>query len=136
MIDPTGKLLIEIRSDATVAAITTRVRAGEAAQGDAPPFVVIRRFPITPFRRAWFVPVAHYQYLIQCYGTTPQQAAQLAGAVMDVVSNSAPRVNASGVAIYNSYWNIGGQAQRDPDTSWPFETVIATVNAATMVAPV
>lgn len=134
MKDPTGKLLTEIRDGAAVSAITTRIRAGEPAQGDVPPFVVIRRFPITPFRRALFAPVAHYQYLIQCYGTTPQQASQLAGAVADVVQEPEPRTNASGVGIYNSYWTITGQAQTDPDTNWPFETVIATVNAATMTA--
>ena len=132
MKDPTGKLLVEIRDDATVAAITTRIRAGEPAQGDVPPFVVIRRFPITPFRRALFVPVAHYQYLIGCYGITPQQASQLAGAVADVVQNPDRRTNASGVGIYNSYWTIAGQAQIDPDTKWAFETVIGTVNAATV----
>lgn len=132
MKDPTGKLLTEIRDDAAVAAITTRIRAGEYAQGDVPPFVIIRRFPITPFRRAWFVPVAHFQYLIQCYATTPQQASQLAGAVADAVQNAQPRLNASGVGIYNSYWTIAGQAQTDPDTNWPFETVTATVNAATV----
>ena len=44
MIDPLDALLTEIRADPGVAALTTRVRGGEAAPGDAAaPFRAVRR---------------------------------------------------------------------------------------------
>ncbi|HET7664603.1 MAG TPA: hypothetical protein VFK56_00660 [Mycobacterium sp.] len=130
MVDPLGFLLTSIRDDPTVAAITTRIRGEEPAQSDEPPLVLIRTFPITRDRR---LPIGRYQYLIQTYGTSYKQAAQLRSAVSDTVQDLEPRVSASGVGIYQSFTETEGQAQLDPDTQWPFHTLIVVVWAATTV---
>lgn len=129
MVDPLGFVLTTIRDDAAVAALTTRIRGEEPAQGDQPPMVIIRTFPITRQQR---LPLARHQYMILCYGTSPRQAAQLRGAVSDAIHNVGPRVNASGVAIYRSHSENEGQSQVDPDTGWPFQMVIAVAWAATV----
>jgi hypothetical protein len=129
MIDPLGKLLTEIRDDPDVSAITNRIRGEEAAQGDEPPLVIIRTFPITRNKR---LPVGRYQYLVQCYGSSFKQASQLRGAVSDAIQNFTPRVNAAGVGVYQSFSDTEGQAQADPDTQWPFHTIIVVVWAATV----
>lgn len=128
MIDPLGYLLTTIRDDTDVASITTRIRGEEMAQGDAPPFVIIRGFPI---RREQHLPVARYQYMILCFGRTHKEAAQLRGVVSDAIHGVGPRVNASGVGIYRSHSEVEGQSQIDPDTQWPFQTIVAVVWAAT-----
>lgn len=130
MTDPLGKLLTEIRDDATVAAITHRVRGEEPRQGDVPPLVIIRTFPIVRNSR---VPIGRYQYLIQCYGADPPATAQLRGAVSDAIHNIGPRMSAAGVSIYRSQSEVEGQTQLDPDTSWPFQTIVVVVWAATVL---
>jgi hypothetical protein len=129
MVDPLGLLLTGIRDDATVAAITSRVRGEEPAKDDKPPMVIIRTFPINRDKR---LPIGRFQYFIQTYGTSYLQAAQLRRAVSDAVHDLEPRVNASGVGIYQSFSETEGQAQLDPDTQWPFYTIIAVVWASTM----
>jgi hypothetical protein len=126
--DPLGLLLTSIRDDSAVSAITTRVRAEEWATDDKPPAVIIRTFPITRDKR---LPIGRFQYLIQTYGSSFQQASQLRRAVSDAVHDLEPRVNASGIGIYQSFSETEGQAQIDPDTQWPFYTIIAVVWAAT-----
>ncbi|HSM18703.1 MAG TPA: hypothetical protein VK845_17080, partial [Gemmatimonadales bacterium] len=108
MIDPLGRLLTEIRSDATVAAITTRIRGEEIQAGDEPPFVIIRTFPIVREPR---LPHARYQYMILCYGTGPQSTATLRGAVSDAIHNIGPRLTAAGIGIYRSQVESEGQTQ-------------------------
>lgn len=129
MVDPLGKLLTEIRDFPAVAAITSRIRGEEPAQGDVPPMVLIRTFPI---RREARLPMARHQFMILCYGSTPRNAAILRGAVSDAIHNAGPRVSAGGVAIYRSQNETEGQSQTDPDTGWPFQTIIVTVWAATV----
>lgn len=138
MTDPMGRIIVELREDDAVSAITSTIRGGEPAFtqasagakviADQPPFVLIRRFPI---RRHPRLPIARYQFVILNYGKTPQQAAQLYGAVSDVLHNIGPRLSAQ-VGIYRSQEDVGGQAQTDPDSKWPFEMMIVAVTASTM----
>ena len=129
MIDVLGKILVEIRDDSAVAAITSRVRGEEFKKGDVPPMLVIRTFPT---RRSARLPYAEHQFLIQCYGTDFPQAKELMGVVSDAIHNIGPRQSAAGKAIYRSQEVTSGSAQTDPDTNWPFYTIIVNVHAATV----
>lgn len=136
MIDPLGRILTEIRDDATVAAITTRIRGGEPAPGDAlgpgsyQPFVVLSRLSIQREKR---LPMQEVRILAACYGATFQQAAALAGAVSDAINAAGPRISPAGVGIWASFDDGGEGATRDPDTDQPREDVIFSVTATTQV---
>ena len=131
MIDPLGKLLTEIRDNPAVAALTTRVRGGEPTPGDvAVPFrrfIVLVRLGTTRNRRA---AVQEVRIAVRCYGTTPQDAATLYGAVSDAIHNIGPRIRA-GVLIHRSYDDLGMGADVDPDTKQPHEDGVIAVFAAT-----
>lgn len=136
--DPMGKLLIEIRDGAHVSALGATVRGGEPAYtddegrnvADKPPLVVVTTFPRT--RLAPRLPVYRHQYFAKCYGKEPRLATQLALAVEADVHNLSPRVSTSRVGIFNSQMVSGGSGQIDPDTKWPFETVIISLLAGSV----
>lgn len=136
MTDPLGRILTEIRDDATVAALTTRIRGGEPAPGDAKGpgswqrFVVLVRLGVSRERR---IPVQEVRIAARCYGLTYQDAAALAGAVSDAIHAAGPRISPSGVGIWLSFDDGGGGATADPDTGQPYETVVISVIAATQV---
>ena len=134
MIDPLGKLLTEIRDFPAVAALTSRVRGGEFAPGDAAvPFkrvVVLVRLGTTRAKRA---PVQEVRIGLRCYGSTYQDAAALYGAVSDAVHNVGPRIGATGVLIHRSFDDIGMGADKDPDTGQPHEDGVIQLFAATQV---
>lgn len=139
MIDPLGKLLTEIRSNATVAALTTRIRGGEPAVGDAQSaaagylrFVVLTRLGN---ERAKRVGMQTLRIAARCYGTSFGDAAALAGAVSDAIHNIGPRRNATGVLIFRTYDDIGLGATKDPDTGQPHEDIVIEVFASTVLAP-
>ena len=134
MIDPLGKLLTEIRDDPAVAALTTRVRGGEPAPGDAATpfgrFVVLVRLGTQREKRA---PVQDVRIAMRCYGSTSGDAAALYGAVSDAIHNVGPRIGATGVLIYRSFDDIGMGASKDPDTGQPHEDGVIQLFAATQV---
>lgn len=136
MTDPLGRILTEIRDDATVAAITTRIRGGEPAPGDAlgpgawQPFVVLVRLGTLREKR---LPMQEVRIAARCYGRTYQEAAQLAGAVSDAIHAAGPRISPAGVGIWQSFDDGGGGADADPDTGQPNEEVIFSVIATTQV---
>ena len=139
MIDPLGKLLTEIRSNSAVAALTTRIRGGEPAPGDAQPstgylrFVVLTRLGNERHKRAGMQTL---RIAARCYGTSFTDAAALAGVVSDAIHNIGPRRNASGVLIFRSYDDIGQGASKDPDTGQPHEDFVIEVFASTVLAPI
>jgi len=134
--DPTGRLITELRDDPGVSAITTRIRGGEPAPGDAKgagsyqPFVVLVRLAVTRLRRA---PVQQVRYVARCYGATFQGAAALAGVVSDAIHAKGHRLTAGGISIFGSFDDGGGEATRDPETAQPYETVVIAVNASTQL---
>jgi hypothetical protein len=134
MIDPLGFILTTIRDDATVAALTTRIRGGEPAAGDALgpghylPFVVLVNLGHVRERR---LPVQEVRIAARCYGVTHQGAAALAGAVSDSIHAKGPRTSSGGVGIWTSFDDGGGGGLLDPDTNQPYEVVVILVNAAT-----
>lgn len=137
MIDALGTLLTEIRDDPSVAALTTRIRGGEPAPGDAATpflrFVVLVRLGSTRDKRA---PVQEIRIGLRCYGTTFADAAALYGAVSDAIHNVGPRIGATGVLIHRSFDDAGLGAQTDPDTGQPHEDGVISLFAATQVVAV
>lgn len=136
MPDPLGKLLTEIRSNTAVAALTTKIRGGEPAPGDASTpyqrFVVLVRLGNERAKRAGMQTV---RIAARCYGTSYGDAAALAGAVSDAVHNIGPRRNSTGVLIFRSYDDIGLGATADPATGQPHEDIVIEVFASTVLAP-
>lgn len=143
MIDPTGRVVVLIRDDAAVAAITPRVRGGEKAPADAPPFVVVRRSPTAP----WIgdpttegAGVMTVRYTALCYASKTTQGERdafvLAGAVADAINDRGPAGFQAGSGRGLTYGiqldSIGG-ALRDPDTGEPYVPVLFSVLAATQV---
>lgn len=139
MIDVLGRILTEIRDDSAVAAITTRIRGGEPAPGDAKgpgewlPFVVLAELGR---QRERSLPVQEVRILARCYAATYQSAATLAGAVSDAVHATGPRVSASGIGIYGSFDDAGQGSGLDPDTGQPHSDLTIVVYATTeLVTP-
>lgn len=139
MVDPLGKILTEIRSNATVAALTTRIRGGEPAIGDAQPAESYNRFVVLvrlSHDREARNPVQAVRILARCYGTSYTDAATLAGAVSDAIHNIGPRRTTAGVLVYRSFDDIGQGATKDPDTGQPHEDLVIQAFASTVLAPI
>lgn len=137
--DPTGRLLTEIRDDATVASLTSgRVRGGEPAPGDAlgageyQAFVVLVRLARTRLRRA---PIQEVRYVARCYAATHQGAAALAGAVSEAVHARGHRITPAGLSILGSFDDGDGGSTKDPDTGQPMVPLLLTVGALTETLP-
>jgi hypothetical protein len=140
-----GKLILELRGNTDVAAITDRVRFPEPAPGDAAwsdnptthvrtyehPFIVLVLLtspPLPGFRK---VPVAAARLALRCYGRTSTEAEQLYLAARAAVHGVGPRTYDSGLAIWQSFDDTGGGVETDPDTRQPhfdfvLETLVAT----------
>ena len=138
MVDPTGFLLTTIRDFPAVAALTTRVRGGEPAPGDAlgagsyQRFIVLAQLGRLREKR---VPVQEVRYVARCYGqgvNPSQDAVALAGAVSDAIHNRKPRANAAGVLIWASFDDGGDGVVNDPSTGQPMAPVVISVTAATV----
>lgn len=135
LVDPTGRLVIELRSDAGVSAITQRIRVAEPDSGDAlgagkyVPFVVLVRLG---YRRLARAPIQSVTYVARCYGVTHQGATQLAMAVSAAVHGRGHRIS-SGVAIFGSLDTGGSGSGKDPDTGQPHEDVVIQLGASTEV---
>jgi hypothetical protein len=139
MLDPTGSLITELRTDSDVSDLVgARVRGFEPAPGDAKgpgayqAFVVVVALAVPPHPR---VPITFADYLVRCYGATPQGASAVWGAVVKAVHKVGPRVKTNGLGIYQSAIASGGEQLRDPDTKQPYVEgviqVIATAQAIT-----
>jgi hypothetical protein len=132
MTDPLVALLTTIREDPGVTSLTTRIRGGEPAPGDATVpfarFVVLVRLGTARNRNT---PVQRVRIAARCYGTTHADAAALYGAVSAAVHAAGPRISPTGIAVFNSWDHAGLGAERDPDTGQPHEDLIIEVIAGT-----
>lgn len=139
--DPMGKVLIEVRDDADVAAIVAanpstaaRVRVAEPAPDDAQgpssyrAFVVLVNEGGSRFKR---VPVQRPRIIARCYGRTHQEAAALAVAVSNSQHYRGGRTHNNGLGIYASWDDSGGEQDTDPDTDQPLVTVFLDLLATT-----
>lgn len=137
MFDPIGSLVVELREDAAVAALTTRIRGGGPARGDADGpggyqrFVVLTRLGgVLPTSG---VPTQTVLVGMRCYGTTPQDAAELFGACADALHHVGPRSGTRGGHIYTTHVTSSGGAVQDPDTRQPYEVGVIEAIATTQV---
>lgn len=136
MVDPTGQIVLELRDAAATwpAPFTDyRIAPGELTgrdvpkAGTAPHAIVVRRLPN---RRAPRIPIASFEYRLDCYHPDARLAAQVAGLASDALHHRGPRVS-SGVGIFASF-DVGGSGGLvEPDTKWPVERVNVRVTAAT-----
>lgn len=151
--DPMGKLLIELRQDAAVAAIvgvnptsaTPRVRAvrpapktnsydGDAhGPGEYRAFVVVTNLGGPRWYR---VPIQQPRFLARCYGRDAVEAAELGRAVSDSIHYIGPRVHSGGLGFYSSFDSNGGEQDEDPDTQQPLTTVFIDILATTQAVAV
>lgn len=147
MIDPLGRLIIELKANVALAALTTRIRGGEPrgatfngsgvqtdagdarGPGDYIRFIVLVRLGVA--RSKGRVPVQEVRIGYRAYGTSAQDATALYGALSDAVHNVGPRLG-GGVLIYRSYDDVGGTAEKDPDTGQPLESGVIELFAATL----
>jgi hypothetical protein len=133
VIDPLGVLIAELRT-ANIA--SGRVRGGEAAPGDAKDpghfqrFVVLVRLGYTRLHRT---PMQIIRIGVRAYSSTFQDAAALYGEISDAIDNAGPRLSGSGIPIYQSLDDVGGAAEKDPDTGQPYETGVIELYAGTQV---
>lgn len=129
MVDVMGELVRELRADAGVSAIVgTHVWGEEVpanAGNDPRPFVTIRELGV---RREKRTPVMQVRVSVLCVAKTHQLASALYGAVSDALHNQGPRVN-SGVGIWRSSEESGGQTLIDPQLRWPQKVAIYEVFA-------
>ena len=138
LVDPLGKLLTEIRDDPGVAAITTRIRGGQPAAGDAlgpgayVPFVVVSRLGRSRLKHC---PTQEVRLVAKCYAATDQAAEALAGAVSDAVHGRGRRITSAGASIFDSFDDGGEGATKDPDTGQPMATILISVGSLTSLLP-
>lgn len=137
MVDPTGKIVVELRTDARILALVgtvpgdatkVQVFGGEAHKDAAGAYVIVRR--LGPMVRAKRAPFGRFRIIVDAYGHTPAEAAKLAGYISDVLATRGPRTSAAGVALYLSVEDVGPQASLDPDTDEPVERTIYSYSAA------
>ena len=146
--DPMGRVVVELRADAAVAAIAAanpsaaaaRVRPSNPApktdsyEGDAHgpgsyrAFIVIRELSTTRDHR---VPIQRPRLALLCYGRDDIEAARLARAASDAFHGRGPRVAGNGLGIHVSYDAGSDGVERDPDTGQPYATVLIDLLATT-----
>jgi len=142
LVDPTGYMLITIRDDPAVAALTDRVRGGWPQGGDALPVGQWRRFVVVVRlgrERNNHSPLQWVRLAARCYGqgkdvqTAAVDAAALAGTVSDAVHERMHRISSGGVSIFGSFDDGGSGMLTDPGTGQPYEVVFVNVNASTVL---
>lgn len=138
-LDPFGKVLLELRDDAAVSAITDRIRGHEPGPDDAHgpgnyvAFVVIADLGGIRGRRG--LPIQYPRVNVRCYADTYTNAKALYLACQDALHDVGPRVHANGLGIYASHDETGGNEGADPVTHQPYiEGVFELITTTTPVA--
>lgn len=138
-LDPFGKVLIELREDAVVSAITDRIRGHEPGPEDAKgpgeflAFVVVSDLGTIRGRRG--LPIQTPRVNVRCYADTYTNAKALYLACSDALHDVRPRVHSNGLGIYASHDETGGSEGSDPQTHQPYvEGVFELIATTTAVA--
>lgn len=132
-----GKIIVELRSNAAVAAIAGTRIYGKPPPDDLAPYVLVRRLgPIRRFPRA---PYYTGRLLVDCVGradvaTGAKEATDLYNAVSTALHGKGWRQSPAGVTVASTYEELGGQAIDDPDTRQPVERSIYIYSAPTAQA--
>jgi len=140
LVDPVGRVLVEIRDDAGVNGWADgRVRGGDPApktldyEGDALGAGHYKRFitmRVLGRSRQKRLPVQEVRVLVRCYGLTAADAGVGLGLVSAAIHARGPRITGT-VGIWNT-WDDGGDGyEKDPDTKQPYESLIVAIDAAT-----
>jgi hypothetical protein len=126
IVDLTGKAITELLANAAVTAIVGQKVRPEFASDESPPAVIIESLGIdySPFGQTRRTRLQAPTFVARCYGVTRVQAAQLANAVVEAVELRGPRRDASNRLVFTSLVDSGGDVTIDPDTTWPYATVI------------
>lgn len=142
MLDVTGKVVLDLRSDFDVATLVgtdehglVRVRGFEPAPGDEQGPGAYRNFVVvvalsTPREKR--IPVQRPRFGIRCYGSTPQQAMAVYAACSDALHQVGERVYANRLGVWDSFDDTGATAAKDPDTDQPYVTFVAEYAATTL----
>lgn len=141
-----GKLIVELRDDPDVAAITDRVRSPVPGPGDAAwttdaqgrrayanAFVVLAHNGGGRLPGMRLVPVRAERIVARCYGRTAAEAELLYRACMNALHGAGPRTFASGLAIHQTLEDAGPDAGLDPDTQQPHYDFVIEALASTQV---
>ena len=136
-LDPFGKVLIELRDDPIVAAITDRIRGHQPGPDDArgpddyQAFVVVTDLATIRGRRG--LPIQTVRVNVRAYAATGTAAKALYLACSDALHDVGPRIHANGLGIYTSHDETGGEEGSDPKTHQPYVEgvfeLIATTSA-------
>lgn len=139
LLSPLGAALAELQADATVAAITTRIRPVEPGTNDAKgpgeylPFVVL-----STLDALWQATTATSSVSLgmRCYAATFSGAEALYLACAAVFHRAGPRIAASRLGIYNSLALGGPSLGKDPDTTQPYAFGVIELNVSIQAIPV
>lgn len=130
-----GKVVVELRDDADVAAIVgTRISGFEPKQdwvegpGKYRAHVVLVNEGVQRMRR---VPVQRPRIVARCYGRDAVEASALGVAVSNAMHDRGGRVHSNDLGIYRSFADSGGDQDKDPDTDQPYVTVFLDLIATT-----
>jgi hypothetical protein len=137
LVDLFGEVLREIRDDTAIKALTNGYVWNEVPDlwngvplpTDARPYILLKDLTTARMERA---PIQTGRFMVISVGKSPRLAKQLYGLVSAVLHIQGPRVN-SGVGIYLSKEEVGGQPGVDPQTHYPTSTAIYEVFADTGV---
>jgi hypothetical protein len=139
LLSPRQVGIAELLADATVTAITTRIRGVEPAEGDEQgpgaylPFVIVSDHDLP-----WEAGTATSQAVIalRAYAATHAAAETLYLACAAVFrSRKGPRIATSRLGIYSSYAEGGGTPDTDPDTGQPYRYGDVVLNVSTQPIP-
>jgi hypothetical protein len=138
-LDPFGKVLLELRDDAAVEALTDRIRGHEPGPEDAKgpgeyiAFVVVS--DLGGFRGRRGLPIQFPRVNVRAYADTYTNAKALYLACQDALHDVGQRVHANGLGIYASHDATGGTEGADPRTHQPYiEGVFELIATTTAVA--
>jgi hypothetical protein len=125
VVDLTGMAITELATNAGIMAIAGTKVHPEWAAGEEPPAVIVEQLAIdySPFGQTRRARLQAPLFAAKTYGATRVQAAQLANAVVEAMELRRPRM-AGGKLVYLSLVDSGGDVVLDPDTKWPYGTVI------------
>lgn len=125
VVDLTGVAITELLADPGVAGIVGPKVGPEFGARWTPPAIIVEQLGIdySPGGQTRRARLQRPLIAAKCYGTTKQQAAQVANAVVNAMELRGPRYGSGGRLVHISLVETGGDVILDPDTNWPYGTV-------------
>jgi len=137
-LSPLAAAIAELKANATVSTLTSRIRAVEPGPGDALgagqylPFIVLSQLDAP-----WQAPTATARVSVgmRCYAASYPEAEELYLAAAAVFHRTGPRIASSRLGIYNSLSLGGGTIDKDPDTAQPYAYGVIELNVSIQPIP-